>query len=418
MTMIRQILNLKFTRQLLSGIRNLIDMATGKSSSRLSVVCFILIITQNSCIEEYWPEIDEGDHNIIVVEGIITNAVGPYTIRLSRASTVNQSSNEPVTGFEVTIYDNFGISETLNETSPGVYLTDVNGIQGVPGRKYKIQIIALDGKIYQSDYEELKDPIEIGTVYTELEYRPTDNFSFDIPGYQFYINTKPSPDDSSCFLWRLEQTYEYNADFLIFYTYNGQIHEFGNTTMLYTCWKTDPIVKIFTASTIGQSQNHVNGFPLNYVSFDTKEFSVRYSLKVIQYTITPKVQKYWNDINELNTSGGGLFSEIPFQVNGNINCTTDPGEKVLGYFFAAGVDEIRIFKNRPLQPIEMYYYICTLSGPDYEAYGDMFRIPEPDSWPFYITEDEAGNRALPHPACIDCRLSGGTTEKPIFWEDY
>jgi hypothetical protein len=396
----------------------MIRRAALKSLYNLSIIWLIMILMNNSCIDEYWPVIDEKDINLLVVEGMITTAAGPYTIRLSRSASVNQSSFNPVAGCEVTIIDNLGKSEILNETSPGVYQTSVNGMQGVPGRKYKIQITAQDGKVYQSGFEELKDPIGIGTVYTELEYRPSDNFSFDIPGYQFYINTQPSLEDSSCFLWRLEQTYEYNADYLIFYSYDGQIHDFGHSTFLYTCWKTDPILKIFTASTIGQSQNGVNGFPLHYVSFDTKEFSVRYSLKVLQFTITPAVQKYWNNINELNTSGGGLFSEIPFQVNGNMTCTTDPTEKVLGYFFASGVDELRIFKNRPLLPVEMYYYICSLSGPDYEAYGDMFMVPEPESWPLYITEDEAGVRALPNQVCIDCRLSGGTTEKPNFWEDY
>jgi hypothetical protein len=191
----------------------------------------------------------------------------------------------------------------------------------------------------------------------------------------------------------------------------------SNSDSLQTCWKTDPVHQIYTASTEDLSESVILGFPLHYVSFDNREFSIRYSLNIRQLTITQKAQEYWNEVKELNSSNEGLYTKVPFQISGNVTCTTHGDEKVLGYFLAAGVDERRIFFNRPSPPVEMYYSVCVLTGPDYEAYGWMFRNKDPREWPLYVTMDAQGTNALPVQECVNCLLNGGSIVKPDFWED-
>ncbi|MCD4731902.1 MAG: DUF4249 domain-containing protein, partial [Bacteroidales bacterium] len=342
---------------------------------------------------------------------------GPYTIQLSMSTSVDHPVYQPLSGYEVIINDNLGNTEILTEVEPGIYKTAVNGIQGVPGRKYQLTIQSPDGKTYQSDFDELKEPVEIDSVYAELEYRENAGFPFDIPGYQFLLNTHMATEDSSYLLWKLERTFEYHADFLIYFWYDGQLHIFPDTDSLQVCWRAGSIYQIFTESTIGLSEPILTGFPLHFVSFDNREISVRYSLLVDQYTISKNAQEYWKNVKEQNTSGGELYTKMPFQVRGNLKNIYDPNESVLGYFHAAGIDSKRVFIDRPGYPVEMYYPVCELKQPDYEEYGWMFMTNDPRDWPRYVTMNASNRRAVPVPACVDCRERGGTIVKPDFWID-
>jgi hypothetical protein len=375
---------------------------------------FILV---TSCEDRYWPDLGDKYQNLVVVEGMVTNDPGPYTIRLSTSTAVEDPVFEPLVGYEVTINDDIGNSEFLTEVEPGYYQTAEDGIQGIIGRKYQLTVQSPEGKTYQSDFEELKSPVGIDSVFVELEYREGSGSGIGIPGYQFLLNTKMATADSNYFLWKLQRTYEYHADFLIYFWYDGELHIFPDTDSLQVCWTTASVNQIFTESTVGLSEPVLNNFPLNYVSFDNREFSVRYSLLVNQYTISEEAQEYWQNVNEQNTSGGELYTKMPFQVRGNLKNLNDPDEPVLGYFHAAGIDTRRIFIDRPTYPVEMRYPECELREPDYMEYGFMFYGFNPRDYPRYVTVNTNGARAVPNPACVDCRENGGTIVKPEFWID-
>lgn len=77
----------------------------------------------------------------IVIEGIITDGPGPYSVKISESgSYFDQSDLPPVTGAEVIITDNTGISDTLKEATPGIYIT--SKIKGIPGRTYNLKVIS------------------------------------------------------------------------------------------------------------------------------------------------------------------------------------------------------------------------------------------------------------------------------------
>ena len=82
----------------------------------------------------------------------------------------------------------------------------------------------------------------------------------------------------------------------------------------------------------------------------------------------------------------------------------------------AGLDEKRIFVDRPEYPVEFNYSVCTLSERDFEAYGQMY-MADPVSYPIYAIETNGGRRAVPVKGCTDCREHGGTITKPDFWID-
>jgi len=78
---------------------------------------------------------------LIVIDGMITDRPGPYTVTISKSgSYFNQPVLPPVTGAVVIITDNVGTIDTLKEKKPGIYLTSKT--QGIPGRTYTLKVLS------------------------------------------------------------------------------------------------------------------------------------------------------------------------------------------------------------------------------------------------------------------------------------
>lgn len=367
-----------------------------------------------TCEDRFKPEIDPGYQNQLVVEGTISNQPGPYTVKLSLSTPPDNLEYIPLTGYQVLIMDDFGNAEQLTEIENGIYQTDTNGLQGVVGRKYKIRITATGGKTYASPYQELLQPVGIDTVYPKLEYYPHEDFPVDVAGYRFFVDTKLAEQDSTYLLWNLIATYQYKSDFIIRWIFDGELRQWTDFDSLRTCWATRDIFDVFVYRTDILGQPRLEGFPLHYVPVTTRDLSIRYSLLTSQYTISREAADFWIAIKEQHSGQDQLFTRQPYQVRGNIFNTDDPEEVVLGYFMVAGEEKKRIFVNRPDPPVKMRYDECILVEADYMNFGTIF-LTLPWEWPQFATFDNNGGNAYPNQDCLDCRLRGGTIEKPEFW---
>lgn len=377
------------------------------------IISILFLITSIACVDEYWPELDKYE-DLLVVDGFITNAPGPYTVKLSISSSVDNPSYIPYSGATVIISDQLGNNETLSETETGTYTTSPSGIQGIVGRKYRIEITSTDGKNYASSFVEMKTPVGIDSVYALTEYRHSEELIHDLAGYQFYLDTKPAETNINYFLWDLIATYKYKADFKIHYIFEGTLEPFPKTDSLRTCWKTYKVQEVFTSETGSLVEPVITRFPLHYVTTETRELSIRYSLLVKQYSLDSTDYQFWNKVRKQNEEQGGLYAIQPYQIRGNVNNNDDPEEPVLGNFTVASVTEKRIFVDRPWL-LPMYYRICEITENDYVNFGTIFLF-RPNSWPVYATV-YMGAPALPNQECMDCRIKGGVIEKPEFWID-
>ncbi|MCP3927525.1 MAG: DUF4249 domain-containing protein [Bacteroidetes bacterium] len=381
---------------------------------RIKLIVFFLPALLMACEEEFRPQLDEYE-KLLVVDGAITNQLGPYTVKLSLSTNVYIHDFEPLQNAEVSILDDAGISEQLSEVEPGIYQSSIEGIQGIIGRKYSIAIHTSNGKSYHSEFEELKEPTSIENVYAEIEYHQDKNYDYDLAGYQFYLDSGASPEDSTNFLWKIVQTYEYKTDFLAHLIWDGRLETFPKPDSIHTCWKTDYLDRIFTFNTQFLSEPVISRFPLHYVNTEARQLAIRYSLLVKQYRISDDAYTFWSSLEEQQFSQGALYSKQPFQIKGNVKNSNDSQETVLGYFMTAGLSEKRIFVDRPSIPFN--YSFCTLGMAEFESF---VRIAwsDPIIWPLYITQDNVTNqKAWTNQACVDCRKKGGTTTRPDFWID-
>ena len=384
-----------------------------------TVLIFSGILLLNSCVERYWPDVGTKYEKLLVVDGMISNQPGPCFIQLSYSSLLRYDEVEPVQGCEVIISDNTGNLETLFEFEPGVYKTSNPDVQGIVGRQYKLVIYTPDEKIYESPFQELKEAVRIDTVYAHLEKRHSPETTYDLAGFQFYVSSEIAPEDTNYFFWKLEQTYEYNANYTANQMFDGQYHHVTYPAFNYTCWKTESITKIFTYNTSRLSEARIQDLPLHYVTTETKELSKKYSVLVKQLTLSKEAYNYWNSLQEQIEGQGSLYDKQPYQIRGNMVNVNDPNEAVLGYFFAAGSDEKRIFVDRPTG---VHFHFSTTCG--YVTEGLRNALYQARSqWPVYLMRiysegGSPGALALPNnQSCVDCRKSGGSVMKPAFWED-
>ena len=116
-----------------------------------------------------------------------------------------------------------------------------------------------------------------------------------------------------------------------------------------------------------------------------------YTMLFRQFNISQSAYKFWSDVTVQKENVGSIFDKTPSSVFGNLYSTSDPEERVLGYFGVYGFSEQRVFFN-------------DLDYPQTTDYGDACSGPQG-----------------PYPRdCYNCLryLGGGdgSNNKPIWWE--
>jgi Domain of unknown function (DUF4249) len=105
----------------------------------------------------------------IVINAQIYNSLGPYQVTIN--STVNFSQSNvypPVSGAQVTITDNKGLVDVLQEVDSGVYNT--NPIwEGQPGNTYTLNVLA-GGKTYTA-VSTMPQPVPLDSVGFQQDSR-------------------------------------------------------------------------------------------------------------------------------------------------------------------------------------------------------------------------------------------------------
>lgn len=384
-----------------------------KINSYLLLIAVIGLFS--SCIRSYSPDIEKYEE-LLVVDGSVTNNPGPYVVKLSKSTkTQERPRSVPYRQCKVWIIDDLGNETPLAERAAGVYETDSLAMQGKVGRKYHVRVSVPEGDTYESTEEELLSPVNIQSVYAELQHKPHPDHIWGRDGYQFYLDAETPAGTNNFLLWSLQCTYKFRADFQIhsYYT-NGQRYKVFDGDSLRFCYRTQDILDLFLWSTAQSAQKPIKRMALNYEDNYTKAISIRYSLKVDQYNISEPAYNYWSTIKKLRDMQGELYTQQPYQVKNNLVNKTNPAKPVLGYFMVAGVSEKRIFVNHP--PIDDHYDVCTITGAPTKHLEDKLKL-RPDLWPFFLVDPAQYNGDYwIDQSCIDCRKTG-VLERPSFWVD-
>ncbi len=374
------------------------------------IILFIFLIV-NSCVEEYWPDVDKYQ-NLLVVDAFLTDNSDQVFVKLSISSPVYNDTLITLSNAEVHFTDEDEVSTFLHETEVGVYLPIDSNFKGNIGSSYQLHIKLANGNNYISDVCKLTIPSPIDSVYGIIEFPDFAINDHEFPGIQFNVENHSTVYDTSYYLWKMYQTYKFRSSFNIDYTWEGELIKNQDPTALRTCWRTSRVKNFVVSSTKNLAQNATKDFSLNFVATNTKALSIRYSLLVRQFTISKSAFIFYDAIDQQNSEQGNMWSKQPVQILGNMHNTDNSEESVLGYFIVAGMSEKRIFVDSPQIPF--YYHECI---PNDEVMR-FIQFEPPNSWPIYIARMNNGSYVgASSRSCFDCRLSDGSLTPPSYWED-
>ncbi|MDI6804552.1 MAG: DUF4249 domain-containing protein [Bacteroidota bacterium] len=123
----------------------------------------------------------------IVIEGVVTDQPGTYSVMLSKTRSYFESSAsfQPVPNAFITVFDNLGNIDTLKETISGTYVSST--LQGIAGRTYTLKVDA-EGKRYNAVSSMPRK------VFIDSLYAVPKKFFGDKNGYDVYILFKDPPE--------------------------------------------------------------------------------------------------------------------------------------------------------------------------------------------------------------------------------
>lgn len=145
------------------------------------VFIILTIILLTGCLKIINVDLNEASP-IIVIEGLITDRPGPYTVAISKSgSYFNQPVLPPVSGAVVIITDNIGSTDSLKETKPGIYIT--SGLRGIPGRVYTLKVLS-----------EKKEYIASSTMYSRVRIDSLNLTRSQFQNFGFHNDNKDEID--------------------------------------------------------------------------------------------------------------------------------------------------------------------------------------------------------------------------------
>ena len=353
-----------------------------------------LVILAASCITPIEFKVP-GSVPLLVVDGMITNDPGPYTVRLFKSFVINDRYENPVSEFgaEVVLHDTEGNQENLIEVERGVYRTQ-GVMQGQVGKSYYITIKTIDGSRYESAPETIQPPgsLEDLTYKYRSDIEVIEGQEIPVRGFDIFIDGKAA-GDSRLLRWKLTGTYKILTfpelktritdrgtfpDPLPCSGYkvgeNG-IEQFG-PCVCCTCWLntfSDTPILSDDRYTIGQDFKDIL---VGFVPLDRRLFFEKFHAEVQQLSLNQNTYEFWRAVRDQKSGATSLFQPPNALARGNIKAI-NPGEEVLGIFSACGVSRKSVFlypayADEKVLPIDTIRGSClkvdpsaTLNRPDF-----------------------------------------------------
>lgn len=312
----------------------------------------------SSCLTPYQPD-TQSIGRALVVEGMITDQPGPYTVTLTQTADYSYAGlNLVVQGATVTVSDNAGNQETLLEIRPGTYQTAASGLRGTPGRTYYIAIRTPDGKQYESAPELLKPAPPIDRLTYQYHYDPFANTDDKRNTWEVYLDTKDPETTGDYYRWAWK-----NYEFISACSVSDNANSEGIFAGLPCCTSCWDINRCYSNCISISSDAAINGKAISGQYILSVPFTSRgiYYVEIEQQSISLGAYRFFNSVRKLVNNTGGLFDAAPATVGGNIRCTSHPDEAVFGYFGAAGtsVKALKVDRSKDAVGVPVFKRIQT-----------------------------------------------------------
>jgi Domain of unknown function (DUF4249) len=376
-----------------------------------------LIIAITACIEPYSAPDVAGDVSILVVDGFVNASDGSAMVRLTHTSKlVNEAGFPSEKGALVTVRSEAGDYFNLFEQDSGRYVA--GGLTINPFTKYQLYINTSDGNEYLSDFITITDTPPIDTL----------SWHQRADGLEILASTHDFTGNSRYYRWDYVETWEYHAPFLSGYKAENSTAIYRQPDeFIFACYKTSTSTDILVGSTARLAEDVISEFPIVYIPRESSKSSVLYHINVRQRVMEEKEYEFWQDLERVTETLGGLFDSQPYEIVGNVHNVTDPGAPVLGYFSGGRVThkEMYIYHNDLTEDLRKRPFhgcvldtICVLLTPGSTRPCNLDLTTISPKTYLIGTLSESGivwGFTASSELCADCRRQGGVLTKPDFW---
>jgi len=386
------------------------------------------------CIDPFSPNL-KGVESLLVVNALLTNENRSYTVELSRTRQTQDTELVMVSGALVSIRYKNGHSSMLFETKAGIYKTDSLLFQGETGNSYILYIKTLNGTEYESDPCIMYPVKQIDTIYFNKDQEFQNNGSVIQDGIRIFIDSDNS-GDGKYLRWIYNEWWKFSIPTPKKYDYINDSTIPAIDQIKQVCFSYNESDEIIIHSTESAQSDRIEKEPILFIaSAMSDRLLIQYSIEIKQLSLSETEYQFWEQMKQINESGGDIFEKQPFSIVSNIHNINNPDEPVLGYFQVSAVEKKRIYITREdivELDIPVFTYDCErlVVGP-----GDYPYSPYPatqmtfDKIYAYFTSaglyfigpvyDRSGGLeklAFASPACADCTVRGSLS-KPDFWID-
>jgi hypothetical protein len=330
------------------------------------------LVAMSACIDPF--TLKSQSENVMVVEGMITDQRGPYTVRLSYGNDLSDPLREVhgVNNASVEIIDVSGPSARLTEKSPGVFKSDSAGMQGVVGHSYFLRITLSDGTVVESAVEKLIPVGEIKRVY--YEFKQVVNGYDEANGFNIYVDAEVLPEQNGLVRWRTEGTWKVETSPWLKLRYDSVLagvivpipdppvcsgyvwavprRKLTGIAILYkideckccTCWVSEYDKEPIVSNDLFDTKSTARRF-LTFIPASRRLFSNKYHLQVDQMSLSPPLYNFWKTVQKQRATSSDLFQTPGARTTGNVN-VQNGNIRVVGYFAASSVRTVSFFLDR------------------------------------------------------------------------
>ncbi|MFD0749058.1 DUF4249 domain-containing protein [Mucilaginibacter calamicampi] len=381
----------------------------------LLAVCVFI----SACKEKYVPIINDINPNYLVVDGFINIGADSTIFKISRTFKLESKAVvTPERAAIVAVESDAGQSYILPElpAKPGTYAVPALNLD--QSKKYRLRVRTKDNREYLSDFVESKvsPPVEL-------------TYDFRHDNLNIYSNTRDVTSKSRYYNYTYTETWQYRTKQLSEWKIENHqlIKRMFPKDDIFNCFHYASSGSINIASTVTLTEDRLADNLLVDIPSTSEKVGIEYSILVKQTVLTKDGFEFYNTLKKNTQNVGSIFDAQPSQLFGNIHCTTNPAEVIIGFISAGTVTEKRItlvansFPFTFIGPLPDRYcdeqvdtlYISTgevkrlLTDPTESEYITLYELTGPAGIYAYTATKER--------FCVDCRLQGGTTAVPPFW---
>jgi Domain of unknown function (DUF4249) len=338
---------------------------------KVKVKCLLIFTLMSGCLERINFDVPQAQLQL-VVEGMISDEEGPYTVKISTGMSIDSDSivRIPFQDAIVKLYDDIGTVENLMESNPGIYVT-AGIIQGQVGHSYHIAIETPDGNFFESEPDMIKPVGRMDSIRFKFEARtvrePFGEVQADV--FNIYVDAQAGSGEENFVRWRFKGTYmvttypELHEIWEPPYTPykaplpcsgyvlvggpigSGGLLEKRSDCICCTCW----VNHLESIPQLSDTQliygNEFKNVKVGEVPITNNTMSDKYMVEVEQMSLTRKSFDFFKLIRAQKEGAASIFQPPSGEIIGNLKQVNNT-EPIIGLFWATSIDYKKIFIHR------------------------------------------------------------------------